>query len=209
MVRRVRPLFALPAYPEAIGQGAAMPRVVNPQSGADCIAAYPGVLPAVPAASGGGTRDRAMLAGKKIIVVLPAYNAAKTLQQTYAEIPHDVVDEVLLVDDASSDDTAALAQALGIPTLRHDRNRGYGGNQKTCYTAALARGADIVVMLHPDYQYAPQLVTAMASMIASGHYDVVLGSRILGGGARQPPSRCRGAVRRHSGRVPATRTDRT
>jgi glycosyltransferase involved in cell wall biosynthesis len=124
-----------------------------------------------------------MLLGRKVAVVLPAYNAARTLQQTYSEIPHDVVDDVILTDDASTDETVALARSLGIHTLLHDQNRGYGGNQKTCYTAALARGADIVVMLHPDYQYAPRLVTAMTSMIVSGHYDVVLGSRILGGGA--------------------------
>ncbi len=124
-----------------------------------------------------------MLAGQRVIVILPAYNAAKTLERTYAEIPLDIVDEVILTDDASRDDTAALSQSLGIHTLVHDRNRGYGGNQKTCYAEALARGADIVVMLHPDYQYSPKLVTAMASMIASGHYDVVLGSRILGRGA--------------------------
>jgi glycosyltransferase involved in cell wall biosynthesis len=124
-----------------------------------------------------------MLAGKRIIVVLPAYNAAKTLKQTYDEIPRDVVDEIILTDDASGDETASIARELGIPTLRHERNRGYGGNQKTCYARALARGADIVVMLHPDYQYSPRLVTAMASMIASGEFDAVLGSRILGRGA--------------------------
>ena len=126
-----------------------------------------------------------MLAGNRIAVVLPAYNAERTLRQTYAEIPRDIVDDVILTDDASVDNTVPLARALGILTLRHDRNRGYGANQKTCYAAALARGADIVVMLHPDYQYSPALVPAMASMIASRHYDVVLGSRILGGGARK------------------------
>jgi glycosyltransferase involved in cell wall biosynthesis len=124
-----------------------------------------------------------MLANKKVTVVLPAYNAAQTLKQTFDEIPHDIVDDIILTDDASKDDTVAMARSLGIPTIRHDRNRGYGGNQKTCYTAALARGADIVVMLHPDYQYTPRLVTAMASMIASEEFDVVLGSRILGQGA--------------------------
>ncbi|MGE5270319.1 MAG: glycosyltransferase family 2 protein [Thiohalocapsa sp.] len=124
-----------------------------------------------------------MLAGKKVAIVLPAYNAARTLRQTYAEIPRDVVDDILLVDDASHDNTVNLAAALGIDAIRHDRNRGYGGNQKTCYAAALARGADIVVMLHPDYQYTPKLVTAMAAMIASDEFDVVLGSRILGRGA--------------------------
>ncbi len=116
-------------------------------------------------------------------VVLPAYNAGATLERTVAEIPTDVVDDIILTDDDSRDDTAELSRRLGLHTIRHDRNRGYGGNQKTCYTAALARGADIVVMLHPDYQYSPRLVPAMASMIASGHYDVVLGSRILGNGA--------------------------
>jgi len=124
-----------------------------------------------------------MLAGKRVMVVLPAYNAARTLKQTYDEIPRDVVDEIILTDDASRDETTAVAQELGIPTLRHDRNRGYGGNQKTCYARALAHGADIVVMLHPDYQYSPKLVTAMASMIASEEFDAVLGSRILGRGA--------------------------
>jgi glycosyltransferase involved in cell wall biosynthesis len=124
-----------------------------------------------------------MLANKKIAVVLPAYNAARTLQRTYEEIPHDIVDDVILTDDASADNTAEIAERLGITTLRHDRNRGYGGNQKTCYAAAIERGADIVVMLHPDYQYTPKLVTAMASMIASEQYDVVLASRILGRGA--------------------------
>ena len=124
-----------------------------------------------------------MLAGKRVTVILPAYNAARTLERTFGEIPREIVDEVILTDDGSKDETAALSQRLGIHTLVHDRNRGYGANQKTCYAAALARGADIVVMLHPDYQYSPKLVTAMASMIASGHYDVVLGSRILGRGA--------------------------
>jgi len=124
-----------------------------------------------------------MLAGQRVTVILPAYNAARTLERTYAEIPRDIVDEVILTDDASSDATVALSLQLGIHTLVHERNLGYGANQKTCYAAALARGADIVVMLHPDYQYSPKLVTAMASMIASGHYQVVLGSRILGRGA--------------------------
>jgi glycosyltransferase involved in cell wall biosynthesis len=105
------------------------------------------------------------------------------LRRTYAELPLDIVDDVILTDDASSDETLSVAAELGLHTLSHDRNRGYGGNQKTCYRAALARGADIVVMLHPDYQYTPRLVTAMAAMISSGQYDVVLGSRILGGGA--------------------------
>ncbi len=124
-----------------------------------------------------------MLLGRRVTVVLPAYNAARTLERTIAEIPRDVVDDIILTDDHSSDDTAALSRRLGLHTIRHDRNRGYGGNQKTCYSAALARGADIVVMIHPDYQYSPRLITAMASMIASGHYSVVLASRILGHGA--------------------------
>jgi len=124
-----------------------------------------------------------LLAGKRIAVVLPAYNAARTLRQTYDEIPHDIVDDIILTDDGSRDETVRLARELGIHTLVHEKNRGYGGNQKTCYTAALARGADIVVMLHPDYQYSPRLVAAMAAMVTSGHYDVVLGSRILGNGA--------------------------
>lgn len=124
-----------------------------------------------------------MLSGNKIIVVLPAYNAEKTLRQTYAELPHEYVDEVVLVDDASQDQTARIARELGIRTIIHTENMGYGANQKTCYREALRHGADIVVMVHPDYQYSPKLVTAMASMIISGHFDVVLGSRILGGGA--------------------------
>jgi glycosyltransferase involved in cell wall biosynthesis len=124
-----------------------------------------------------------VLSNKRIAVVLPAYNASRTLRRTFEEIPKDIVDDILLTDDASSDDTVEVARSLGIHTLRHDRNRGYGGNQKTCYAAALARGADIIVMLHPDYQYTPRLVPAMASMIASGHFDAVLGSRTLGKGA--------------------------
>jgi len=124
-----------------------------------------------------------MINGLKIAVVLPAYNAGETLEWTYSEIPHEVVDDVILVDDASTDATAAVAERLGIHTVIHARNSGYGANQKSCYAIALARGADIVVMLHPDYQYSPRLVTAMAGMIASGHYDAVFGSRILGGGA--------------------------
>jgi len=114
---------------------------------------------------------------------MPAYNASKTLEMTYDEIPLDVVDEVILVDDASRDDTAEKALELGIHTIIHARNLGYGGNQKSCYRTALAKGADVIVMLHPDYQYSPSLITAMASMVISGHYDVVLGSRILGGTA--------------------------
>lgn len=121
-----------------------------------------------------------MLHGKKIVVVMPAYHAEKTLAACYAAIPHDIVDSVLLVDDASDDATVAVAERLGIRTHRHPANRGYGGNQKTCYALALAEGADIVVMLHPDYQYEPRLITAMAAMVASDVYDVVIGSRILG-----------------------------
>jgi len=124
-----------------------------------------------------------VLERNRVAVVLPAYNAARTLMRTYREIPMDIVDDVILTDDASADNTRELAQSLGIHTLVHPTNRGYGGNQKTCYVAALERGADIVVMLHPDYQYSPKLITAMASMIVSGHYDVVLASRILGNGA--------------------------
>lgn len=124
-----------------------------------------------------------MLNKKRIAVVLPAYNAARTLRRTVDEIPMEIVDDIILTDDASSDDTSAISRQLGIATIVHTANRGYGGNQKTCYTAALARGADVVVMLHPDYQYTPRLVTAMASMIVSGEYDCVFASRILGRGA--------------------------
>jgi glycosyltransferase involved in cell wall biosynthesis len=124
-----------------------------------------------------------MILDKKLVVVMPAYNAEKTLRQTYAELPHEYVDDVIIVDDASGDSTAEIAKELGVKTIVHSRNRGYGANQKTCYREALRLRADIVVMVHPDYQYSPRLVTAMASMIISGHYDVVLGSRILGGGA--------------------------
>jgi glycosyltransferase involved in cell wall biosynthesis len=125
-----------------------------------------------------------VLGSKKIVVVMPAYRAERTLEQTYRQIPRDVVDEVLLVDDASGDATVEIGRHLGIPTIVHERNRGYGANQKTCYTEALRRGADIVVMLHADYQYDPRLITAMAGMIASDVYDVVIGSRILGNRAR-------------------------
>lgn len=124
-----------------------------------------------------------MINGRKVAVVLPAYNAALTLKQTYDELPHDIVDDVILTDDCSRDETSRISRELGIHTLVHDKNRGYGGNQKTCYRAALDRGADIVVMVHPDYQYTPRLVTAMASMIASDQFDAVLASRILGTGA--------------------------
>lgn len=123
-----------------------------------------------------------MINGKRIAVVMPAYNAERTLEQTVRELPNEI-DVKILVDDSSTDRTAALAGSLGVRTFIHDRNYGYGRNQQTCYREALAAGADVVVMLHPDYQYTPKLVTAMASMIAFGVYDVVLGSRILGGGA--------------------------
>jgi glycosyltransferase involved in cell wall biosynthesis len=126
-----------------------------------------------------------MLNQKKIIVVLPAYNAAKTLQETYKEIPFDMVDDVILVDDASNDDTVDVATQIGIKhVISHKKNIGYGGNQKTCYDTALQLGADIVIMLHPDYQYTPKLIPSMAYIIANDLYPVVLGSRILGKGAR-------------------------
>ena len=124
-----------------------------------------------------------MLSGKKIVVILPAYNAEKTLKRTLDDIPDGVVDSYILVDDFSTDGTYQLAQELGINAFRHDLNKGYGGNQKTCYTEALKLEADIVIMLHPDYQYEPKLIPAMAGMIASGVYDAVLASRILGRGA--------------------------
>jgi glycosyltransferase involved in cell wall biosynthesis len=120
--------------------------------------------------------------GQKVVVVLPAYNAEKTLEITWQEIPPEV-DNIVLVDDCSRDNTAELAQKLGITTVVHETNTGYGGNQKTCYRTALDLGADIVVMVHPDYQYTPRLVTAMAAMIAYGEFDAVLASRILGTGA--------------------------
>ncbi len=123
-----------------------------------------------------------MMNGKRIAVVMPAYNAARTLDQTVRELP-DIVDVKILVDDHSSDETARLAASLGVLTYVHERNFGYGRNQQTCYRAALSAGADIVVMVHADYQYTPLLVTAMVSMIAYGVYDVVLASRIVGGGA--------------------------
>ncbi len=123
-----------------------------------------------------------MINGKRVAVVMPAYNAEKTLEQTVSELPESV-DIKILVDDSSKDETAALAAKLGVLTFVHDRNYGYGRNQQTCYQEALAAGADIVVMVHPDYQYTPLLVTPMASMIGYGVYDVVLGSRIVGGGA--------------------------
>ena len=124
-----------------------------------------------------------MINGKKVVVVLPAYHAAKTLQQTYDAIPKDIVDEILLVDDASKDETVKIARELGITTFQHKVNLGYGANQKTCYREALARGADIVIMVHPDYQYDPRLVPSMAHMIGSDLCDAVMASRILGGTA--------------------------
>ncbi|NDP26147.1 MAG: glycosyltransferase family 2 protein [Flavobacterium sp.] len=125
-----------------------------------------------------------MIKGKKIIVVLPAYNASKTLEKTYNEIPFDIVDEVIIVDDCSGDETALVAKKLGIKhIIQHEKNKGYGGNQKTCYTAALNFDADIVIMLHPDYQYTPKLIHSMAFLIANEVYPVVIGSRILGKGA--------------------------
>jgi glycosyltransferase involved in cell wall biosynthesis len=124
-----------------------------------------------------------LLIGKRIVVVLPAYNAAKTLHATVSGVPPGIVDEFILVDDASRDETEAVSRELGLTTIRHPSNRGYGGNQKTCYTAALASGADVIVMLHPDYQYSPKLVPALAWLVASGEYDAALGSRILGGTA--------------------------
>jgi len=124
-----------------------------------------------------------MIGEKRICVVLPAYNAARTLETTLSEIPMDIVDDIILVDDASTDATLEIAKGLGIFTVAHERNRGYGANQKTCYRTALERGADIVIMLHPDYQYTPKLLAPMSSLLASGFFDVVLGSRILGVGA--------------------------
>ncbi len=124
-----------------------------------------------------------MIGGNKVCIVLPAYNAARTLERTLNEIPSDVADDLILVDDASKDDTAEIARKRGIFTIAHEKNKGYGGNQKTCYRQALERGADIVIILHPDYQYTPKLLLPIASLLASGFFDVVLGSRILGIGA--------------------------
>ncbi len=124
-----------------------------------------------------------MIKDKKVTVVMPAYNAAKTLLATYNEIPMDIVDEIILVDDASKDETSKIAKELGIKTVTHENNKGYGGNQKTCYSTALSVNSDIIIMLHPDYQYTPKLIGAMSHLLASGEFDVVLGSRILGGGA--------------------------
>ena len=125
-----------------------------------------------------------MIKGKKLVVVLPAYNAGLTLRQTFSEIPVDIVDDVVLVDDYSTDNTIEVGRELGIQhIIRHEKNKGYGGNQKTCYDKALSLNADIVIMLHPDYQYTPFLITPMAHIIADGLYPVVMGSRILGKGA--------------------------
>jgi glycosyltransferase involved in cell wall biosynthesis len=125
-----------------------------------------------------------MINNKKVVVVMPAYNAAKTLTDTYKEIPMDIVDDVIIVDDASPDNTIEVAKNLGIKhIIRHDRNKGYGGNQKTCYQKALSLNADIIIMLHPDYQYTPKLIPSMVYIIANDLYPVVLGSRILGNGA--------------------------
>lgn len=125
-----------------------------------------------------------MLNNKKIIVVLPAYNAAKTIERTFAEIPFDIVDEVILTDDSSKDDTIEVAKNLGIRhIIAHENNKGYGANQKSCYKKALELDADIIVMLHPDYQYTPKLIPAMCTLVANDLYDVVLGSRILSKGA--------------------------
>lgn len=125
-----------------------------------------------------------MLNNKKVVVVMPAYNAAQTLEKTYREIPFEIVDDVIVVDDAGKDNTAEVARNLGIKhVIRHEKNKGYGGNQKTCYNKAKEIGADIVIMLHPDYQYTPKLIMAMTSIIANDLYPVVFGSRILGMGA--------------------------
>ena len=124
-----------------------------------------------------------MLSGKKIIVVMPAYNAEKTVLNTVENLPDEIIDEIILVDDESTDNTVDVARKLNLRIFRHNKNMGYGRNQKTCYREALKSGAEIVVMVHPDYQYEPRLVLPMAGMIAGGTYDVVIGSRIIGGGA--------------------------
>lgn len=124
-----------------------------------------------------------MLNGKKIVVIMPAYNAEKTLEQTYNDIYHDIVDEIILTDDNSHDNTKDLSKELNITTILHEKNQGYGANQKSCYIAALKAGADIVIMLHPDYQYTPKLIPAMASMMAFEQYDAVIASRMLTGSA--------------------------
>lgn len=124
------------------------------------------------------TAEKEIIKKGKVIVVLPAYNAAATLERTVSEIPRNIVDEIILVDDGSQDETAAIAQKLGLITYRHQSNQGYGANQKTCYTLALARGGEIIVMLHPDYQYNPKLIKFLVGFIEEGYFDVMLGSRI-------------------------------
>ncbi len=124
-----------------------------------------------------------MIDGKKVIIVMPAYNAENTIKATYEDIPKDLVDEVVVVDDASTDNTVQVASSLGLDVVVHETNKGYGANQKTCYLEAIKRGGDIVIMLHPDYQYTPKLIPAMAYLMAVEEFDVVLGSRILGGKA--------------------------
>ena len=125
-----------------------------------------------------------MINGKKVVVILPAFNASRTLKETYYEIPHGLVDDIILTDDASTDETIEVARSLGIKRIiQHDSNKGYGANQKSCYNKALSINADIIIMLHPDYQYTPKLIPSMAYLIASGLFSAVLGSRILGGGA--------------------------
>src|SRR4029453_8702120 len=177
--RRTRPRALSDASPPARldrdppARGPAFPSAAPP----------PVIRPLRTGGRGLGRRSQ-MLQGRTIVVVLPAYHAEATLERTYNEIPHDIVDLVLLVDDASDDGTVHRAHELGIETFAHVCSLGYGANQKTCYREALARAADIVVMLHPDYQYDPRLITAMVAMVASGVYDVVLGSRILGNTAR-------------------------
>ncbi|MBC8103447.1 MAG: glycosyltransferase family 2 protein [Cytophagales bacterium] len=121
-----------------------------------------------------------MINGKRVMVVMPAYKAALTIERTLGEVSPGIVDDFLLVDDASPDDTAVVAEKLGLPVIVHPKNRGYGGNQKTCYNEALRRGADVIIMLHPDYQYSPKLIGAMAHLVSSDEFDAVLGSRILG-----------------------------
>jgi glycosyltransferase involved in cell wall biosynthesis len=132
---------------------------------------------------GGAIGRSDLIGGQRVCVVMPAYNAEKTVARTVAEIDRKIADDLILVDDRSKDETVRVARELGLHVLVHEKNRGYGGNQKTCYAEALRRGADIIVMLHPDYQYSPRLLPAMAAMIGSGHFDAVLGSRILGVGA--------------------------
>jgi glycosyltransferase involved in cell wall biosynthesis len=129
--------------------------------------------------------SKQMIAGKKVLVVMPAYNAAQTLESTFRDIPFDVVDEVLLVDDASHDETVEIAKRLNILCFLHEQNQGYGANQKTCYTEALKLNYDVIVMIHPDYQYDPKIIPALAALVASGVYEVAIGSRILGGKAVQ------------------------